>query len=400
AVTLSAIAMLWRFLCAVRGASHATIALLAMLCVTYYNGRLYYYNHNVVLMWFVVATALLAWAAFERRQLRWWALTGVAIGLGALAKYQIAVTVLCLVTFHASQGGWKDRLHRRGLLLAALLALLVLLPHLWWLPRHDFAPIHYAMDSSLAADLGLAHRLADALQWSVDQLFNRALPALALLAGCALWAGRAQNDAAAPRRDAARAVLLCWGLVPLVFMPMTGIVFGSQLQLQWGTPFLLFLVPAVMELLFTRRWATVPMTQAWRAFAMLQGALIALSIVTSPLGPRALVDTHWRSFDAPGLAHTLLRPAHAALGGPVRVIVGSGGEPGALALLFPERPLVLIDGRYDRSPWVQDGLVQRCGALEIVHALVPPAGMTPVGARFPALHWGVIAPEPGQLGCH
>ncbi|MEO7106865.1 MAG: glycosyltransferase family 39 protein, partial [Rhodoferax sp.] len=35
--TLGAIALLWRLLCEVRGLRYATLALLAVLCITYYN---------------------------------------------------------------------------------------------------------------------------------------------------------------------------------------------------------------------------------------------------------------------------------------------------------------------------------------------------------------------------
>jgi 4-amino-4-deoxy-L-arabinose transferase-like glycosyltransferase len=399
AVTLGAMALLWHFLRIVRGPAHASTALLAMLCITFYNGRLYYYNHNVVLMAFVVGSALLAWKAVQARRWRWWAATGIALGLGALAKYQIAVTVACLLAFHASQDGWRDAAHRRGLLLAGAMALLVFLPHLLWLPAHGYAPVRYALDSSLAADLPASRRWGEALHWLADQVFNRALPALVLLAVTARAAGRrapGRGPQARPSRDAARALLLCWGFVPLAFMPLTSILAGSDLQLQWGTAFLLFFVPAVMELACDVGWAAVPPRAAWRAFAVLQCALLLVNFVTSPRGSKSLVDTHWRTFDAPSLAQQLLPPARAALGGPVRVIMGSGAEPGALALLFPERPLVLIDGRYDRSPWVPHGLVESCGALQIVRALAAPSGTTPLQPPFSGLHWRVIAPtKPG-----
>ena len=57
-----------------------------MLCITYYNGRLRYYNHNVVLMLAVVASAWCCWQAFDTKRLHWWLALGIAMGLGALAK--------------------------------------------------------------------------------------------------------------------------------------------------------------------------------------------------------------------------------------------------------------------------------------------------------------------------
>src|SRR2546423_6326091 len=224
-VTLAAMAIFWRLLVELRGPGHASLGLLAALCITYYNGRLYYFNHNVVLLLFVVASAWLCWRAFEERRLRWWLALGLAIGLGGLANYQIAVTVVSLACFWVSQRGWRDPVHRRGPLLAACIAILVLLPHLLWLPQHGYAPIRYAMETSLGVELKLGERLAWTLHWEVDQLFNRALPALLLL-GLARWSGRgiAAPVDPQPRPAPARALLLSWGVAPLVFMPLMGIL--------------------------------------------------------------------------------------------------------------------------------------------------------------------------------
>ncbi|MDE2300032.1 MAG: glycosyltransferase family 39 protein, partial [Burkholderiales bacterium] len=238
-LTLGSMGILWRLLTKLRGSLYATVALLAVLSVTYYNGRLYYYNHNIVLMLASTASAALCWQAYSTRQLRWWAGLGLALGLGALSKYQIAITVVSLLVFVVHQRAWHDPAHRLGLWVATLVALLVFTPHIEWLRSHDFEPIHYAFDTSLGIDLTLAHRLTWSIHWLVDQLLNRALPALLVLAAALylptkarrLLALRPAAAAAAPRGDPARALLLSWGVVPFVFMPLLGVLFGSDLQL-------------------------------------------------------------------------------------------------------------------------------------------------------------------------
>ena len=413
ALTLAAMGLMWRLLARLRGRRHATLALLAMLCITYYNGRLYYYNHNVVLMFFASASAALCWQAHSSRQLRWWAALGVALGLGLLAKYQVVVTMTSVFVFWLSQRGWRDPLQRRGLWLALLIVLVMFTPHLLWLSTHDFAPFRYANETSLGLHLGVAQRWTEALHWLVDQVANRALPAWALLA-VALYASRRSAKppdevetaaekaaqavsvaAADPQQHAAgRALLLCWGLTPLLFMPLVVVVAGAEPQLQWGTPFMLFAVPAAMEWVGPRGgWARLPLRPALIAFAVIQGLLLLLSQLTSPSGPAALRDRHWRSFDSPALAALLEAPARQALsGGPICVVSGPPKEAGALALRLTDRPLVLIDGRYDRSPWVSAELVQRCGVLELRRG-EPAAGDRPVGPAFPELSWRVVPPQ-------
>lgn len=404
-LTLGSMGILWRLLAKMRGSLYATVALLAVLSVTYYNGRLYYYNHNIVLMLASTASAALCWQAYSTRQLRWWAGLGLALGLGALSKYQIAITVVSLLVFFFHQRAWRDPAHRLGLLVATLIALLVFTPHIEWLRSHDFEPIHYAFDTSLGIDLTLAHRITWSIHWLVDQLLNRALPALLVLAAALYLPSKARRPAlrpgaatAAPRGDPARALLLSWGVVPFVFMPLLGVLFGSDLQLQWGTAFLLFTVPAIMEIVPRRRWDRVDLGSALKAFLAVQALLLVLSVITSPRGPASLRDHHWRTFDSGELAAIVAGPARDALGGPIRVLIGSTADAGALALQLPEHPVVLIDGSFDHSPWVKPDVLERCGAVQL-GSMTEMADATPVGPAFPGLAWRVVKPEAGAGLC-
>ena len=405
ACTLAALGLMWRLLAKLRGEAYAGVALLAALCITYYNGRLYYYNHNVVLLLLSTASATLCWQAFHTRQLRWWLGLGFAIGLGALAKYQIAVTIASVLVFAAHQRAWRDPVHRLGALLACLIALVMFAPHVAWQQTHDFGPIRYAVESSLGARFSRVDRIVESSRWLLDQVFNRALPAWVLLAVAARSSAALASTAplqrpatVAAQADPAKVLLLSWGLVPLVFMPLVGVLVGADLQLQWGTAFLLFAVPAVMELRPRANWDRVTWQRTLGAFVIIQALLLALSHATSPRGPTSLRDHHWRAFDAAGLAERVAGPARLELGGPIRVISGSAALAGALALQLSEKPFVLIDGRHDRSPWVEPDLVRRCGAVQLGAMEAISSGHT-LGAAFPGLAWRVVLRDPGAAPC-
>ena len=395
-VTLGAMGVFWMLLRELRGSTYAVLALLAALCITYYNGRLHYYNHNVVLLLMNVASAWYCWRAFEDKRLRWWLALGVTMGLGALSKYQIAVTAISVLCFWVSQQGWREPRQVRGLLLAALVGLIIFTPHLLWLPAHDFGPVRYAMGTSLGADLSIGMRVFNAVNWLSDQIFNRSLPAFILLAVCVLSVLRrgSQEFGSTPpgvigERTGSRALILCFAIVPLAFMAALGIVFGSELQLQWGTAFLPFIVPAVMEWKPVEFWRRVRVTVALKAFFTLQAILLVMSYVTSPLGFRPLVDPHWRTFRSEAFARQVASPARVALGGPVRVVTGDLAIVGGLALQLPERPLVLIDGRFDKSPWVPRDLVRDCGVLSVFRSSTAPPDAAPAGRDFPGIYWRV-----------
>ena len=199
--------------------------------------------------------------------------------------------------------------------------------------------------------------------------------------------------AIAPGPGAARAFLLCWGMVPFLMMPLLGLLAGSNLQMRWGTPFLMFAVPAAMELLSGRvSWSQIPLRRVLQAFVVVQLCLLLLSHLTSPRGPAKWRDNHWRSFDSGALAQTLEPLAHAALNGrPICAISGPGALSGALALKFADHPLVLIGGRYDYSPWIRAESIRNCGLLEISRGAAFP-GAQAVGSLFPNIWWRVTVP--------
>ncbi|MCW5641450.1 MAG: glycosyltransferase family 39 protein [Rhodoferax sp.] len=405
---IASIALFWRLLRQLRGPRFAYIGVLAALCITYYNARFTTYNHNTVLMLVSTASAALCWQACTTGRLRWWIGLGVALGLGMLTKYQIAVSMASVLAFWLHQRGWRDVALRRGLLLAMLTASLMFAPHVSWLREHDFGPVGYAIESSLGAHLSMPERVADGVNWLADQLLNRALPAWLLLitivvlqrqsrrvertARTGMAASRVSRPTP-PRADAARALILIWGLLPLGFMPLVGLVAGSHLHLPWGTPHLLFAVPAVMEVLRSRvQWSSMALRHVTAVFLVVQGTLLLLSIGTSAWGPAVLRDHHWRSFDSAALARQLEPALRKALAGR-RLVAVSGPEvlAAALAHALPERPVVLIDGQLDRSPWVAAATLARGPMLQLQVGTPLPDGV-PVGGAFADTWWRLSWP--------
>lgn len=403
-VTLAALGLYAWLLVLMRGRAYATLALLAALCITFYNGRLHYYNHNTVLMLFVTASALASWQAFRLRSLAWWAALGLMLGLGGLSKYQIAVSAVSVAVVWVQQRGWRDATHRRGAWLAAGVAGLTMLPHLLWLVQSDFQPIHYAMSTSLGVAIPWVDRWHAVMHWLADELFNRLLPAWLLLAlaltteppGQALAQGGAAPKAkASGGLGLTRSLLLAFGIVPLAFMAAIGLLFGSELQLQWGTAFAPFAVPAATELLAMRKsGATLSLRRATIAFVGIQILLLSVNWFTSAKAPARWQSAHWCRFPSAQLAQELAGPARRALGGPVRIIDGPSQLAGALALQLPEQPWVLIDGRPDISPWVPADELSHSPVLQlrVYQGTLDPAWQA-VGADFPGLAWRVRWPD-------
>ena len=406
--TCAALLLSRRLLRELSGSHVANLATLGTLCIGYYNGRLNYYNHDTVLMLTVAAAAWCCWHAFEHRSHRAWLGLGLSLGLGALAKYQIALAVLSVGAYWAWQGGWRDALHRRGLIQAALLAGLVFSPHVLWLVANDFQPLHYASHNSDAPSY--LQCSVDALRWIGDQL-TQLLPALLLGGGLLLFSRRAAPEsvptAAAgldatqgARRARVSAFLFCWGLLPLLTMAVIGLLFGVRLHMNWATAFMTLTCGWLMLHVGAPRWQAVRWRHALAAFIAVQLLLAALDWSASARGTPAFDQRHSRDFASQRLADDVGPPARAELGGPVRVIAGPQRLASVLALRLAERPLVLIDGRFEISPWIPSELASRCGVLWVGGAGDPVPYDLDVHSLGPQLWWGVArgSAEPGECG--
>jgi 4-amino-4-deoxy-L-arabinose transferase-like glycosyltransferase len=404
AFTLGSLALMWQLLRQLRGNAYAVLALLAALCITLYCGRLYYFNHNVVLMGWVACTAWLSWRVAVRPSLTGWALLGLVSGLGMLTKYQFVVALAVVGLWWLRLRGWQHAQHRWGPLVAAAVASLVFAPHLAWLATSGWMPMEYANSSSLGQDYAVPQRMRHSLQFGADWLLNRTLPAWLVLGAVIWWSrrGRLPHATAAlqpataaevARQSLVRDFLLLWGLVPLAFMIGMGVLGGVKLHLHWGTAFMLWTVPAAMELLrlgprLQGRAAARAVQAAWAAFVIVQALVLAQAWMASPQGKRGYKADHTDHFPSAEVAASIADKAREVLGGPIEIISGTQALAGAVAVQLPEQPRVLVLGNLSYSPWIAAEELRRARVIEVFVA----PGALPAGA-YRAL--GQLAWRPG-----
>jgi hypothetical protein len=198
-----------------------------------------------------------------------------------------------------------------------------------------------------------------------------------------------------------RALLWSFGFVPLLFMPAMGLLFGSELQLQWGTAFVPFTIPAVIELwAWHRGEVRFKARRALIAFAVLQTLLLTINMCTSVRGPEFMQSHHWHRLPTDRLAQSLGRQARGALGGPIRVVDGPGLVAEAMSARWSEHPLVVIDGNDAISPWLDAAAREHCPRLMLRQ------GVGPVGPDWrladesvPGLYWRVTPPRDTRTPC-
>ncbi len=96
-----------------------------------------------LMMFFWVIVMLGTWKAVRTRKMVWWALTGVAMGLGFLCKYTILVLYPSIVAFLALSPQSRVELRRPGFYVMTALVLVSMTPVLIWNGAHGWITIRH-----------------------------------------------------------------------------------------------------------------------------------------------------------------------------------------------------------------------------------------------------------------
>ncbi len=168
------------------------------------------------------AAALYAWVRATDEGGRWWAVMGLALGLGMLAKYTavaFAFGALGYALFSARGRDW------RGATVAGLVALVVLAPNLWWQAQNGFVTVEHVAED--AAPPGERYTLAGLAEFLGTQ-FGVIGPVWFLAILAALWWRREWLPDWRMR-------LLAWQTFTLLGA-MAALAFYVRAQPNWAAP--------------------------------------------------------------------------------------------------------------------------------------------------------------------
>ena len=340
-----------------------TTADLTVVMMTLHFGftrRAAVYNHNTVLIGMVALCVLVLLIALKREQWRWWLLLGLSSGAALLTKYQAGIPMVGVFAVLMLSG--QAAKYWRQLMVAALVAVLVVLPHVHWMYQHHFETIGYAMSYADGAVIGdsAATRL---YKFFGGQLRFVLLPLVFMLAAFALVRGakRTSSDLTTEQRN----WLLGLIAVPLLIFSVLAVFFGVRLQSYWGLQtsqfipllFAVWLRRASLDwsVWYTRLWlglaagslaVFLAQESGWMSNPS-QGAELK-GYPAKEIADEALA--HWRAQTQCSLQYVSGEMAPAAM------VVGYASEKGVLALQ---------DGDFRKSPWIDPDDMRRHGFLEL-----------------------------------
>ncbi len=318
------------------------------------------FNHNIAQLPFFAATAYYYFDAIETRRFRAWLLLGLALGLGMLCKYEIAVLGLAIVLHAATSRHTRPLFASAGPYVAFTVCLLVMAPHLAWLVHHDFPTLKFA--ESRAHHLTALERVVVPLRFLASQILDIAA-ALAVAAFAGILSRGSLYRTVRPGDETLR-FLLWLGVAPILICTVLPLVTGMGLRDEWGTQ-MWDLIGLVIVYPAGPLWQRVSMNRLARALVALFVLLPTAYALASTYVPRWQGRHPRTQWPDRAMAARFAGLWQKETGKPLRIVAGDGWLAGLIALRSTPRLSVFTDGDYSEAPWITPQRLSREGALAV-----------------------------------
>lgn len=372
---------IWRLAITWLPPAHATLAVLLLEGMYYYNAATSEFNPNLLMLPLWTLTTLAFYRALQTQKLRNWLLLGLYAGLSIMTKYSSIVLLVSQGLFLMVQPSTRRFLKQSGPYVAVLVCLLVLLPHMIWLIQHDFLPLRYFVEQTSQQGIwsGWKAHVFYPTRFTLNQLLVFT-PVLLIFIPCFLSEKRVLNLS---RFD--KTFLVWSALSPFVLTVILSFLTGMRLRNQYGTQ--LFSWMGILLLVWVH-----PQLETKQFYKILRniGIVLILYILiftcSAYTGYPRWTHAFRANFPGPEIAKSLTAKWHAQYQRPLRYVAGSRWLSGNLAFYSPDHPTAYFNGDPTISFWIDETDVQKQGALFIWDVAEQGASLDPTFlTRFPRL---------------
>lgn len=341
----------------------AALGTLVLATVYYFSWPSQEFNHNLAQMPAWAAATYYFYKGLYEGGYRWWVGVGVAFGLGILSKYTMAVLGIAMILFMVADPALRRRIISLETLLAGLVCIILVAPHLMWLIENDFLPLRYMSSRGGQAE-DILQRFIGPLKFLITQALDHGVFFLVIAGGGLLsktaWSTRQTY------RSSAASFLLTMGFGPALLAALWAVSSGTGLRDMWGAPF--WNLSGLIALYFLGA-----QTPDARLIRMAKSSLIIVILVPVVYGIIAVANTYtdrkpsrtaWPDASmAAYFDHAWQQQTKCEL----EIIAGENWLTGLIAAKHPQRPSVLIDGNFLHSPWLSPQDLLEHGGLFVWH---------------------------------
>ena len=366
----------------------ALIGVLLLEGIYYFNYPTPEFNDIVLQMPFAALFGWLLHRALTDNRLVDWCLSGLVVGLGLLARYSMGAYIVPMTLFVLLYPQARRRLAEPGPWLLVLTALLVFLPHMYWIVESGFISINYVGNRApvIAGGVNYLARLASFIGAQLAAF----IPMLAL--AVMLWRWRsADSRVHSDLSKFNRVYLAVLAVGPIAFTLGMSVITQRPPRDMWGAPLMcfagLFVANAIRPVLTDERLRCFG--RAWLVVLLLPASVFVLEQLYWPLIPGKESRTH---FPGQQLASEVTNRWKASTGKPLGYVIGDTWHAGNVAFYSADRPSALFEhGGYRASPWVTPEKLKESGAVLLWDARQKKIGIpASFAAQFPG---SVLQPE-------
>lgn len=345
----------------------------AFLSVLLLEGIQYYHLHSIDLSdnLLELATWSLTVYAFYRAvrgSKVAWVFTGVFAAIAMLTKYYSGFLLFSLAIFLVSDKTARKQLTTFPPYLGLFVFTLLLMPHVVWLVTHDFITIRYMLTRTDSV-IALKNHFLFPLQFIYEQ-FLIALPMFILYV--ALFFGHTQeiSESHESKTDTFnQRFLFCAAILPFLFTVLVSLLFALKLHAGWGSP-LMTLWPLTLFVWFKR-----PLLSMKKMYVMTSVVSILMCALAVAYAMSLMYSNTPTSANFPGkkLAKIITAEWHERYHTPLLYVAGARFLAGSVSYYSPDHPSVWIEWSNQSSPWIQEAMIKKYGAVFIFypHQAIP-----------------------------
>jgi hypothetical protein len=332
-----------------------------LIGIQYYSIAAVDLNDNVIGLGLWPFMVYAGFQAYRTRYLRYWLLGGIAAGLAMMTKYYAIIPVICLLSFFIIEPKARGAFKEWGIYLATGIAFLICLPHLLWLPKHNWITITYAQSKvhMTHPHWGWINHFIYATHFAGVQI-GTFCGALILLACLAI---KAQSNTAVKLSSDFKRFILINALGPFDLTLLISVIFGWKLNTLWGMPLL-----SLWPLVILTYWRPVITPKRLKIFITTSLVIWTLLLIGYTIG-KTHTGSH-SSANIPGkqLSQLIRQKWRNHFHTPLKYCAGNRYLCGYVAYFSPHPISIYIDWNPILSSWINPTRFKQKGAVFLVFA--------------------------------
>ncbi|MBF8179710.1 glycosyltransferase family 39 protein [Herminiimonas contaminans] len=361
--------MIWKLGCEFTSQKRALVAMLLVSVVAYFTVRGVMNNHNTMQLWSIVGAIWMFYRATRYESYRAWAVFGFFCGCAFLTKYSALIQFATFALYLLVTGQLKRSSTWKGIALAGLIVLIMVLPHLYWLTQQVSGPVAYADNAMrpLVTYLDSVKDISDFLLTNIGRVLPLVLAAGAVY-GWTKYSAKKRNPRVIPTNIATelaksdRLFILLTGIAPLALTIIIAGVLKVPLMAHWATTFfVLFGFLTLWVLPATGDNGLVKKTIAVVLLMQIIGA-IGYGYARGPLADKVGRPSR-ATFPGAEVSRLVHDEWKKNVSIPLSVVASDTWLGGNIVTHLSREAKVLIDGDYAASPWIDEQSAKRCGML-------------------------------------